>query len=64
MGCMMNLRLAQAWRALPEIMAIGAAIGNKNAVAALRTGLTGGHGATSSTSAKEIIEQLKMREGT
>lgn len=62
MGAMMNLRAAQAWKTVPQIMAIGAAFGNKDAAAELRMSLSVPM-AEGRAQAQALIEQLKI-EGT
>lgn len=58
LGAMMNLRAAQAWKAIPNVMAIGSALGNKEAANELRTALVGmptdGKGEV-----RMLMEQLK-----
>lgn len=58
LGCMMNLNAAQSWKAMPMMLAIGAALGNKAAVAELRAGIEGSV-ATTRNDARTVIEQLK-----
>jgi len=58
LGAMMNLRAAQAWKAIPEIMAIGSALGNKEAANEVRLGIVG-MPTDSKGQVRELLEQLK-----
>ena len=62
MGCMMNLRMAQAWKALPFITSLSTALGNKGAASELRAALMGGSASGTNVSAQELIAQLKMKD--
>ena len=59
-GAMMNLRTAHAWRALPQIMAIGAALGNKEAAAELRKAMTLPF-ANGKSEVSALMDELKIR---
>lgn len=41
MGAMMNLRMAQAWKAIPQLMALGSSLGSKEAAMEIRAAIMG-----------------------
>ena len=58
-GAMMNLRMAQAWKSIPQIMAIGSALGNKQAAAEVRTAVIGPF-MNAKAEVQSLIDQVKM----
>lgn len=61
LGCMMNLRMAQAWKAVPLVTAISIALGNKSAISEWKASLAGDMMAAESMEAADIIEELKLQ---
>lgn len=58
-GAMMNLRLAQAWKAIPNMMAISTAFGSKEAAAEVRSAIMGPP-TTPKAEVQSLMEQLKL----
>lgn len=62
LGCMMNLRMAQAWKAVPLVTAVSIAMGNKSVLSEFKAALRGEVGLSSGLSAADIIEELKLQD--
>jgi hypothetical protein len=58
-GCMMNIRMAQAWKSTPLILAIGTALGSKESIAEMQTAVFCRY-STGESSAKELMRELKL----
>ena len=61
LGCMMNLRMANAWKAIPQVLAVGVAFGNKQSSNEFTEALRA-RKATDKMAASELIEYLKSKE--
>lgn len=59
-GAMMNLRMAQAWKTVPQLLAISAAFGSKEAAAEIRSGMIG-PSPDAKAEVSALIDQVKMR---
>lgn len=58
LGAMMNLRAAQGWKAIPQVMAIGSALGNKESANEIRIAIMG-MPTDAKGQVRELLEQLK-----
>jgi hypothetical protein len=62
-GAMMNLRLAQAWKSIPQMMAISTAFGSKEAALEVRSAIMGPP-QTPKAAVQSLMDELKMKEQT
>lgn len=58
-GCMMNLRMAQAWKSTPLLLAIGTALGSKESIAEMNAAMFCRE-QMSAVSAKDLMRELKL----
>jgi hypothetical protein len=58
MGCMMNMRMVHGWRATPLMLALGTALGSKEASAELHRSMFFGESSSSPT-AQQLMQELK-----
>jgi hypothetical protein len=58
-GCMMNLRMAHAWKSTPILLAIGSALGSKESMAELQTAMFC-RDQSSEISPNQLMRELKM----
>jgi len=59
MGCMMNMQMVHGWRSTPILLALGSALGNKDAAGEIRRSMFNGIESGNMTAA-QIMSELQM----